>query len=123
MPFIELISESDAADGAAAELLATDRATRGYAANFTRAFAQRPEVYAAWRQLVAAITATMDPRLYELATFAAARKLRSSYCALAHGQLLADRFLPAETVLALARGPRSGELEPLGGAVMDLGAK
>jgi alkylhydroperoxidase family enzyme len=34
--------------------------------------------------------AAMDPRRYELATLAAALELRSSYCALAHGKVLAD---------------------------------
>ncbi len=122
MAFIELISETDAPDEAA-QLLAADRAARGYPANFTRAFAHRPAVYAAWRQLVGAITATIDPRLYELATLAAARGLRSSYCSLAHGKVLAEQFLPAETVLELARDPRSVELEPLEAAVMELAAK
>jgi hypothetical protein len=34
----------------------------------------------------------MDLRRYELATLAAAMRLRSSYCALAHGKELAERF-------------------------------
>jgi hypothetical protein len=32
----------------------------------------------------------MDLRRYELATLAAARRLRSSYCCLAHGRVLAE---------------------------------
>ena len=40
--------------------------------NYERAFAERPEVYAAWQQLNAAIKANMDLRRYELATLAAA---------------------------------------------------
>ena len=46
--------------------------------NMERAFEPRPEVYAAWRQLIEAIKAGMDLRRYELATLAAARRLRSS---------------------------------------------
>ena len=46
--------------------------------NHERAFAERPEVYAAWVQLNTAIKAGMDLRRYELATLAAARRLRSS---------------------------------------------
>jgi alkylhydroperoxidase family enzyme len=57
-------------------------------ANYERAFAARPDVYRAWRELLTAIRANMDPRRYELATFAAAQRLRSSYCSLAHGSEL-----------------------------------
>jgi alkylhydroperoxidase family enzyme len=45
-----------------------------------------------WQQLNGAIKAGMDLRRYELATLAAARRLRSSYCCLAHGKILAERF-------------------------------
>jgi hypothetical protein len=34
----------------------------------------------------------MDLRRYELATVAAAKRLRSSYYALAHGSVLAEQF-------------------------------
>lgn len=61
------------------------------APNHELACGERPEVYAAWGQLNGAIKAGMDLRRYELATLAAARRLRSSYCCLAHGQVLADR--------------------------------
>ena len=42
----------------------------------------------------------MDLRRYELATLAAARRLRSSYCVLAHGTVLADQFLRPGEALA-----------------------
>ena len=42
--------------------------------NYERAFAERPEVYAAWVQLNSAIKAGMDLRRYELATLAAASR-------------------------------------------------
>jgi alkylhydroperoxidase family enzyme len=76
----------------------------GDAANLERAFSARPEVYAAWRQLVTAVTAASDERRYELATLAAARKLRSSYCSLAHGKVLAEKFYDFESVPALPDG-------------------
>jgi alkylhydroperoxidase family enzyme len=60
--------------------------------NFERAFETRPEVYAAWQGLNGAIKAGMDLRRYELATLAAALRLRSSYCCLAHGSVLIERF-------------------------------
>jgi len=69
-----------------------------------RAFALRPEVYAAWRQLVTAVKSASDERRYELATLAAARRLRSSYCSLAHGKVLAEKFYDFESVPALPDG-------------------
>jgi alkylhydroperoxidase family enzyme len=60
--------------------------------NQERAFADRPDVYAAWGQLLGTIRGAMDLRRYELVTLAAARRLRSSYCCLAHGSILRERF-------------------------------
>jgi uncharacterized peroxidase-related enzyme len=80
----------DEADGDVAELYAADRAGMGHVANYTKAFAPRPGVYRAWQALNGAIKAAMDQRRYEVATVAAARELRSSYCALAHGSVLVD---------------------------------
>lgn len=85
--------------------------------NYERAFEPRPEVYAAWRQLAGAVKANMDERRYELATLAAAQRLRSSYCSLAHGQLLAEQF--DEPVLAILRN-RAGALSEVDVAVMEL---
>jgi alkylhydroperoxidase family enzyme len=76
----------------------------GDADNMERAFALRPEVYAAWRQLVTAVKSASDERRYELATLAAARRLRSSYCSLAHGKVLAEKFYDFESVPALPDG-------------------
>jgi uncharacterized peroxidase-related enzyme len=82
------------------------------------AFSERPEVYAAWRQLVTAIKAGMDERRYELATLAAARRLRSSYCSLAHGAILRDRF--GEPVREIASDHHAAGLDKVDVAVMDL---
>ncbi len=87
-------------------------------ANYERAFAERPEVYAAWAQLNGAIKAGMDLRRYELATLAAARRLRSSYCCLAHGKVLMERF--AEPVREIALDHRAAGLDEVDVAVMDL---
>lgn len=86
--------------------------------NYERAFAERPEVYAAWGELNGAIKAGMDLRRYELATFAAARRLRSSYCCLAHGRVLHERFGEPVREIALDR-PGAG-LDEVDVAVMDL---
>jgi alkylhydroperoxidase family enzyme len=48
-----------------------------------------------------AVKATMDPVHYEVATVAAARELRSSYCSLAHGSELA-RQVGVETAIKIA---------------------
>lgn len=63
------------------------------APNYERAFAQRPEVYAAWVGLNTTIKAGMDARRYELVSIAAARALRSTYCAVAHATAALDRAL------------------------------
>lgn len=75
-------------------------------------------MYAAWQQLNGAIKAGMDLRRYELATLAAARRLRSSYCSLAHGTVLRERF--AEPVREIALDRRSAGLSEVDVAVMDL---
>jgi alkylhydroperoxidase family enzyme len=86
--------------------------------NYERAFADRPDVYDAWAQLNGAIKAGMDLRRYELATLAAARRLRSSYCCLAHGTVLRERF--EEPVVHIARDHRTAGLDEVDVAVMDL---
>jgi uncharacterized peroxidase-related enzyme len=76
----------------------------GYVPNYARFFGHRPDVLAAWGQLIAAIRGHMDQRRYELITIAAARALRSSYCQLAHSSVLLDAgtFTEAE-LCAVAR--------------------
>jgi alkylhydroperoxidase family enzyme len=86
--------------------------------NYERAFDERPEVLAAWVGLNTAIKERMDLRRYELATLAAARRLRSSYCSLAHGKVLIDRF--GEPVGAIATDRRNAGLDEVDVAVMDL---
>jgi alkylhydroperoxidase family enzyme len=86
--------------------------------NMERAFEARPEVFAAWQQLNGAIKAGMDLRRYELATLAAARRLRSSYCSLMHGKVLRDQF--GEPVADIARDRHAARLDAIDVAVMDL---
>jgi uncharacterized peroxidase-related enzyme len=89
--------------------------------NAARAFEERPEVLAAWVQLNTAIKAKMDLRRYELATLAAARRLRSSYCSLAHGTVLRERF--GEPVREIALDRRAAGLDEVDVAVMDFAEK
>ena len=115
MPFIDLIDES--------EIFERDRAALGYVPNFARAFAHRPAVYEAWLQLKDAISGSMDLRRYELATVAAARRLRSSDCTLQHGKVLADRFLEPAQVRDVVLDHRNAGLDEVDVAVMDLAEK
>jgi alkylhydroperoxidase family enzyme len=85
--------------------------------NYERAFEERPEVFAAWRGLNGAIKEGMDERRYELATLAAARRLRSSYCCLAHGTVLLERF--GEPVREIALDHRAAGLGAVDVGVMD----
>ena len=121
MAFVELVAEPR--DDVTRELFGTDLAQRGYVPNFTRLFAHRPGVYTAWRALVGEVAGAMDERRYELATFAAARRLRSGYCMLAHGEILARKYFPADEVAELARDPDAAELDPVDRAVVELADK
>jgi len=116
MTFIEPVPE-DEAQGEVAEIYEDARATFGYVPNLARAFSLRPEVYRAWLQLNGAVKAH-DLRRYELATLAAARRLRSSYCALQHGRILAQEFLSFDDVPRLPEG-----LDEADRAVMELAEK
>lgn len=122
MAFIETIAESEAT-GAIAEMYDEVRASAGYVTNYIKVFSHRPDVFSAWAALNGSIKRGMDLRRYELATVAAARQLRSSYCSLVHGKALADRFLGVETVSELAADPTAAGLDPVDVAVMELATK
>ena len=112
MAFIETPSDP--------ELFEANRAPAGHVPNYVHAFAARPAVYEAWKQLNGAIKESMDLRRYELATLAAATALKSSSCSLAHGQVLADKFYTAEEVVALVEEPPN---DPVDRAVMAFARK
>jgi uncharacterized peroxidase-related enzyme len=121
MAFVQGVAD-DAATGVLAEMFAADRQSWGYLPNLASTFGLRPEVYQAWRQLIGAVQANMDPRRYELATVAAAVELRSSYCSLAHGRTLA-RLTSAEEVVRLVTDPDSVAPDPIDRAVISLARK
>ncbi len=116
MTFIETIPAEDA-DGEVAEMYDGMREQFGRLPNLVRVFSLRPDVYRAWLQLNGAVKAH-DLRRYELATLAAARRLRSSYCSLQHGKVLAEQFLSFEEVPGLPEG-----LDEADRAVMELAEK
>ena len=86
--------------------------------NLERAFDERPDVYQAWVGLNTSIKANMDLRRYELATLAAAQRLRSSYCCLAHGKVLLEQL--DAPVAAIAADRRNAGLDAIELAVMEL---
>lgn len=79
------------------------KVVEGDVPNYEKAFGARPEVYACWQALNGAIKENMELRRYELTTLAAARRLGSSYCMLAHGSAaLGKNLLGRDALLALA---------------------
>jgi uncharacterized peroxidase-related enzyme len=122
MTFIETVPEAGAPDPVA-QLYESDRDAHGRVPNYTRAFSLHPELYEAWRGLNLAVKQDMDLRRYELATLAAARRLRSTYCALAHGSVLASQFMPEEQLLDVVADHRNAGLDEIDVAVMDLAEK
>jgi uncharacterized peroxidase-related enzyme len=122
MSYLETISE-DVATGAVAAEYEKDRVRQGYVANYTRTFSLRPAVLAVWQQLNTAIKADMDLQRYELATLGAARRLRSSYCSLAHGKVLAEQFLDERTLHDVMVDPVTAGLDPIATEILRLADK
>jgi uncharacterized peroxidase-related enzyme len=119
MSFLETIDEG-AARGKVAEQYEEERSPRGYVPNYVQTFSLRPEVFDAWASLITTIKGNMDLRRYELVTLAAAQALQSSYCSLAHGKILLDKFLDENALLDLVVKPSGNDPDR---AVMDLAAK
>jgi uncharacterized peroxidase-related enzyme len=123
MTFVQTVPE-EAATGDVAEIYDLTRAGLAHVTNFARAFSLRPAVYRAWLELNGSIKANMDLRRYELATIAAARRLRSSYCALAHGSVLvADHAVGQDELEAIVTDHHAANLDAVDVAVMDLADK
>jgi hypothetical protein len=72
MPYLPTVPPEEAT-GEVKDMYDKDLAQHGYVANYTRAFSVRPDVETVWLALKDAITSSMDPRLYELATVASSR--------------------------------------------------
>jgi uncharacterized peroxidase-related enzyme len=116
MAFISTVPVSEAA-GEVRAIYEKNQARIGYVPNYAKAFSLRPPVWAAWETLLTSIRANLDPRRYELVTVAAARAIACSYCALAHGQILRDRFYPAPELAAIVDDP-AGRLAPADAALV-----
>jgi uncharacterized peroxidase-related enzyme len=123
MPYLQTVPPEEAS-GEVKAMYDQDLAAQGYVANYTRAFSTRPGVLQGWLALKDAITSGMDPRLYELATVAAATAIRSSYCSLVHGNILAVGYYSAKTVVSIAGdGSEAGALDPADAAVVRFARK
>jgi uncharacterized peroxidase-related enzyme len=117
MAFIRTIPPADA-EGPVREMYEQVQARYGYVPNWAQAFSLRPGVLDGWVALLRSIRSNLSARSYELSTLAAARALRSSYCSLAHGTVLADTVFDAPTVTAIATGSSAPPLEPRERAMM-----
>ena len=101
MTYIRTVPPSDA-DGPVREMYQQVEQRFGFIPNWAHLFSLRPGVLGGWNALLTSIQSNLPARTYELATLAAARALRSSYCSLAHGRVLAQRIFDPPTVAAIA---------------------
>jgi uncharacterized peroxidase-related enzyme len=122
MSFIKTISESEST-GEVKDMYENERTTRGYVPNFAKIFCHRPKVMKAWRKLIGSIIENMDTRRYELVTIAAAAKLHSTYCMLAHGSVLKEKFYSSEQLNEIIKNPDSPLLTPVEKAIMNFAEK
>lgn len=117
MAYVKTIPPNEA-DGDVRELYEEHQRRRGYIPNYAKIFSLHPGIMMAWSRFQATIKERLDVRTFELATLAAARALRSSYCMLAHGSLLAQQVLPPAVVARLAGGENDAALTPAEVALM-----
>jgi uncharacterized peroxidase-related enzyme len=120
--FLDSIDES-AATGDLATWYAGQRKAWGYLPNYAPIFASRPKVAHAWAGLNLTIRAGMDRRRFELATIAASRALRCTYCLAAHSSFLRDVVGDDETMRAVAEDPSGTGLDETDQAVVAFATK
>ncbi|HUR15089.1 MAG TPA: carboxymuconolactone decarboxylase family protein [Mycobacteriales bacterium] len=113
----------EAAEGPLRSFYDQQRASWGFLPNYAFAFATRPDVAAAWNQLNGAIRGGMERRRYEIATIAAARALRSTYCTAAHAKFLRDDCDDEATLQALSTDPTGATLGDVDRAVYAFAGK
>jgi uncharacterized peroxidase-related enzyme len=116
MAFISTVPVSEAT-GDVRAMYERSQADFGFVPNYAKAFSLRPPVMATWGAFLGSIRGQLDPRRYELVTIAAARALQSSYCCLAHGRILRERFYTAPELAAIVDDP-AGRLTPAEAALM-----
>jgi uncharacterized peroxidase-related enzyme len=120
--FITSVGE-DAAEGDLAEYYRSQHAAWGFLPNYAAAFSTRTDVARAWNTLNTTIRDGMDRRRFEIATIAAARALRSTYCTAAHSKFLRDACGDETTMQSIAEQPDGAALEPQDREVYQFAAK
>ena len=120
--FITPVPESESTDDLA-EYYRKQRSAWGFLPNYAGAFSTRPDVAQAWNLLNSTIRDGMDRRRFELATIAAARALRSTYCTAAHSKFLRDVCGDEESLKAIAADPSGASLAAQDRAVYEFATK
>ena len=120
--FITPVPESESTDDLA-DYYRKQRTAWGFLPNYAGAFSTRPDVAQAWNLLNSTIRDGMDWRRFELATIAAARALRSTYCTAAHSKILRDVCGDEGSLRAIAADPSGAGLEAQDRAVYEFAAK
>lgn len=82
----------DSAEGLLADIYREDIEVLGFIPEFVQIFSHHPEAHQAWEHLITTVYSGMDRRVCELATFVAARTMKSTACTIAHGRTLRNRF-------------------------------
>ena len=116
--FITSVAET-AAEGELAEYYRGQRAAWGFLPNYAATFSTRPDVARAWNALNMTIREGMDRRRFEIATIAAARARRSTYCTAAHSTFLRDVCADEVTMRAIAEQPDGAGLDAQDRAVYE----
>lgn len=120
--FITTIAE-DEAEGAVADYYRAQKAFWGFVPNYAGAFSSRPDVAQAWNMLNSTVRDGMDRRRFEIATIAAARALRSTYCTAAHSKFLRDVCADADTLALINADPSGAGLPEQDRAVYEFATK
>lgn len=117
MAFISTIPENAASDEVK-RMYDQNLEKQGYIPNYSRVFSHRPKVMDAWAGLLRAIKSNMDTRRFELVTLATALALKNSYCSLAHGSVLRQKFYEPEKLALIANDYLTTDLTPAEKAMM-----
>ena len=109
-------------EGDARTMLERQQKHFGFLPNYAKIFTDRTDIMDLWAALQAGIRRHIDERRFELVTVAAARSIGSSYCALAHGKILKEKFLSSQEMQAIASGDHD-QFPEAEAAMMDLACK
>ena len=122
MSFINTIAAHDAI-GDVKTMYQQLQGKKEYLPNYAKVFCYRPQLMKAWSQLQKTIQLTIDHRRFELVTLAAAQTINSSYCSLAHGQVLSKKYYSDEQLVAIVANQKDSPLDLADKAMMDFARK